>query len=102
MSSPVARYCSWIGDHVGSGYLQQVVVALQALGMVLEALAAVVGLGQSMALDHRAHRAVEDDDPFLQDLRQGRGAGVGRCVHGLDCRKRFAPAPLRGRHRGRW
>ena len=82
------------GDHVGPGHLQQVVVALQALRMVLEALAAVVGLGQAMALDHRAHRAVEDDDPLLQDLRQGRGAGVGRGVHrpivGSACDRRSA------------
>ena len=34
--------------------------------MVLEALAAVVGLGQLVALDHRAHRAVEDHDALLE------------------------------------
>ena len=34
--------------------------------MVLETLAAVVRLGELVALDHRAHRAVEDEDARLE------------------------------------
>jgi hypothetical protein len=74
-------------DDPGPRQLEQVAVAFQALRMVLEALAAVVGLAQLVALDHRPHRPVEDDDAFLQDLRQGGGARVGQALHALDCRK---------------
>ena len=62
-------------DDVGPGELQQLVVALQVLGVVLEALAAVVGLGQLVALDHRAHGAVDDQDALLQQRGQGGAAG---------------------------
>src|SRR5204862_3333631 len=74
-------------DDLGPRQLEQVAVALEALRMVLEALAAVVGLAELVALDHRAHRAVEDDDPFLEDLRQGGGARVRLALHSADCRK---------------
>ena len=53
-----------LADHVGPRQDQDVVVALQILRMILEALAAEVGLGQLVALDHRPHRAVEDEDPL--------------------------------------
>ena len=54
--------------------------------MVLEALAAVVGLVELVALDHRAHRAVEDHDALLQQRGQARAAGVfaaGRAAGGV-------------------
>jgi hypothetical protein len=35
--------------------------------MIGEARAAVVGLGQPVALDHRAHGAVEDKQALLQE-----------------------------------
>ena len=57
-----------VGDHVGPRQHQHVVVALQVLGMILEALAAEVGLGQLVALDHGAHRAVEHEDAFEQGV----------------------------------
>ncbi len=44
--------------------------------MVLEALAAVLGLAELVALDHGAHRAVEDDDALLQHGGQRARAGV--------------------------
>ena len=77
-------------DHVRPRQHQQIVVALQVLGMVCQARAAEVGLGQLLLLDHRAHRAVEDDDALLENRGQGCRAGVGdpMGVHALDCRNR--------------
>ena len=46
---------------------EQVVVALQLAGVVLEAVAAVVLLLQLELLDHGAHRAVEVDDALAQE-----------------------------------
>ena len=46
---------------------QQVVVALQIAGQIGEALAAELGFGQPVALDHRAHGAVEDQDPAVEE-----------------------------------
>ena len=45
---------------------QQIVVALEIARMRLEALAAEIGLAQPVPLDHRPHRAVEDEDPARQ------------------------------------
>ena len=45
--------------------------------MVDKAAAAVVGFDQLVALDHRAHRAVKDDDALLQDGGQQGAAGIG-------------------------
>ena len=50
---------------------QEIAVALEILRVILEALAAEVRLGQLVALDHRAHRAVEDEDPPGQQGAQG-------------------------------
>jgi hypothetical protein len=58
------------------GERQQVVVALEVLTPVGEPLPAVVGLGQLVPLDHRAHRAVQDEDPGAQRLRE-RDSRVG-------------------------
>ena len=46
---------------------EQVVIALQLAGVVLEAVAAVVLLLQLQLLDHGAHRAVEVDDALAQE-----------------------------------
>src|SRR5574343_1950200 len=53
-------------DDVGPGQDQQVVVALDVVRVILEALAAVIGFGQPMALDHGAHGAVEDEQALLK------------------------------------
>ena len=42
--------------------IEQIVVAAQVARVIREPLAAEVRLGQLVALDHRAHRAVEDED----------------------------------------
>ena len=55
------------GDHVGPRQHQDVVVALEVLRVILETLAAEIRLGQLVPLDHRAHRAIEHEDPFSQE-----------------------------------
>ncbi len=59
-------------DHVGAHQHQQVVVAAQVARVRLEAFAAEVGLGQLVALNHRAHRAVEHENPPGQQRRRAR------------------------------
>ena len=69
------------GDGRRLGQAQQVAVAAQVARMVAEPLAAEVGLGELVGLEHRAHRAVEDEDPLAQEARQEgepRGAVEGR------------------------
>ena len=57
-------------NHVGPGQDEQVVRAAQVARVVLEALAAEGGLVELVALDHRAHRAVEDQDPLAHQSGQ--------------------------------
>ena len=49
---------------------QQIVVALEVSRRVTKAITAIVVLGQSVALDHRAHRPVEQHDALVQALHQ--------------------------------
>ena len=60
--------------------------------MALEARAAVVGLGEPVALDHRAHRAVEHEDAAA---RGSRGGCLGVCCMLLG----VGPTGLRGERR---
>ena len=53
---------------------EQVVVALEVARMVAEALAAEVRVAEPLGLDHRAHGAVDDDDPLAQQADEGLGA----------------------------
>ena len=67
MSAPASRYCAVdLGDDVGPRQHEQVVVAAQIARMRREALAAEIGLGQLVALDHRPHRAVEHEDALRE------------------------------------
>ena len=50
---------------VGAGQVQHIVVALHLSLKVVEARTAEVAFRQSVALYHRSHRPVEDEDPFL-------------------------------------
>ena len=59
---------------------EEVVVALQRLRPVGEAIAAEVGLVERVALDHRAHRAIEDEDAVGEELAET----VGAVGHGSD------------------
>ena len=70
-------------DDVRLGEAEQVVVALEVALPVGEPLAAVVGLAEPLALDHRAHGAVHDEDPLGESGLQlvggvgPQGGGVG-------------------------
>ena len=65
-----------VGDDLRLGDRQQVVVALEVLTPVGEPGPAIVGLGELVALDEGAHRAVQDEDPGAQRLRE-RDSRVG-------------------------
>ncbi len=63
------------GHHVGPGEHQQIVVAPQIVGMPGESIAAKIRFGQLVALDHRPHRTIEDEDPLRQESMQ-RGQNI--------------------------
>jgi hypothetical protein len=63
-------------DHLRPGQHQQVVVALQILVPAGEARTAVIGLLQLVALDHRAHGPVDDEDAFAQQRVEAVEGGV--------------------------
>ena len=80
----------YVGDHVWLGQKQQVVVAFDVHRMVGKSLAwsvvmakqlgaTIMRFAQFVALDHRAHRAVQDQDT-LPDKRFYR---VGSTGHGM-------------------
>ena len=71
----------------GPGQAEQVGVAAQVARVVAEPLAAVVGLGQLVGLDERAHRAVEHEDPRPEQVVRG-GRGGSRGVNGVASRRR--------------
>ena len=57
------------GEHdVRPRQVEQLVVAADIGRVVGEALAAEVGLVERVALDERAHRPVEHDDPLEEQL----------------------------------
>jgi hypothetical protein len=60
-----------IADDRGSRDGQQVVVALEIAAPVSEALASIIVFTEPVALDHRAHRTVEQDDAVVERLEQG-------------------------------
>src|SRR5690606_22266232 len=67
-------------DRFRLGEREQIVVALEVAGPVREALAAEVGLAEALALDERAHRAVDDEETVAEvggERRRGVGAKVG-------------------------
>ena len=55
-----------VADNGGLGQDQQVVVALEVVRMILEPLAAIIGFLQPVALDHRAHGSVEDEQALRE------------------------------------
>ncbi len=69
-----------LADHLRAGEGEEVVVAAQVVGEVPEALAAVLGLAQPVALHHGSHGPVQDEDALGQGLVEGLQAGgaVGR------------------------
>ena len=72
-------------DDVGLAQAEQVAVAAHLLVPVGEPVAAVARLVEPVALDHRAHRAVDHQDALAQERRQrlgGVGALLGAAVLG--------------------
>ena len=69
-------------DDVGAGQHEHVVVAAQIPGMRLEALAAEIRFRQLVALNHRAHGAVEHEDALGEQLFQpcSNICHIGYCV----------------------
>ena len=59
-----------LADHLRPGQHQQVVVALEVLRTVLEALATVVGLAELVRLDDGAHRAVEHQHALAEQAAE--------------------------------
>jgi hypothetical protein len=104
-------------DDVGPRQGQQVVVASDVARMVAEALAAEIGLGQTVTLDERSGRPVEDEDALAQKWSEQEQALLTRpngvvgdgCVCGRDRRNCSLGGPaslvrrsLPGRTVGRW
>ena len=66
-----------LADDLWAGQDEDVVGALEVVVVVLEALAAELIFGQRVALDHRAHRAVDDEDALRQvGFEPGDAGGV--------------------------
>ncbi len=65
-------------NHLRMGELEEFEVALEMFGRMMgEARAAVLFLGEFVALHHRAHGAVEDDDALAEELGERvKGGGV--------------------------
>ena len=61
-----------VSDGSRLGQAQEVAVAAQVARVVAETLASEIGLGESVGLEHRAHRPVEHEDPPAQEVRQKR------------------------------
>src|SRR5690606_17081921 len=55
-----------ISDNVGLGEAQQVVVATQVPVKISKAFAAIILLAQAVALDHRPHATIQDENALLQ------------------------------------
>jgi hypothetical protein len=56
-----------VADDPRLGQDQQVVRAAQVVGVVAEAFAAEAGFIEFVVLDHRAHRAVQHEDPLADE-----------------------------------
>jgi hypothetical protein len=66
------------GHHVGAGEAEEVVVALEVLPVVAQAVAAVVGLGEAVALQEGPQGAVQDEDALVEQAAQRGGYGIVR------------------------
>ena len=80
-----------LGDDVGPRQHEDVVVAPQIVRMVREPLAAEIGFGQLMPLDHRPHRAVEDEDALRRAGAVEFGANVWVMVIVCRVSRRVSP-----------
>ena len=76
------------------GQAQEVAVAAQVARMVAEPLAAEIGFGEPVGLEHRAHRPVEHEDPLAQEV--GRSASRDVRSNGVMPAPRPGGAPGSG------
>ena len=60
-----------VAQDVGLRDVQYIVIALDLVGEVGEAFAAIVGLRESEALDHCPHAPIKDEDALLKELLYG-------------------------------
>ncbi len=65
-----------LSDHMRARECEQIPRAHERVGMILEALPAVIFFGKAIGLDHRAHAAVEDQHASGQLLAES-GDTVG-------------------------
>ena len=79
---------------IGSRQHQQIVVAAQVDRMIGETLSAKLSLGQPEALDHRPHRAVEQQNAPRQQFAQSclGGGRWGSVSHGSRHSRARAPS----------
>jgi hypothetical protein len=54
-------------DYLRPGQQQQIVVAFQIMRMIGEACSAIVGFLQFVALNHRSHRAIKNEQALFQE-----------------------------------
>ena len=69
-----------VADHVRPGQRQQIVVALDIAGVVAQSarfLTSIVGLVELARLDHRAHGAIENQNPLLEQFGEKRCLVIG-------------------------
>ena len=57
-----------LADDIGLSQGQQIVVARQFMGMVIEAVAAKISIRQLFGLDHSSHGAVQQQNPLSERL----------------------------------
>ena len=65
-------------NHRGPRQREQIVVTAQITFPIDKSLATIFRFRQSIALDHRAHRAVEHENALRQRALKGGGAGGAR------------------------
>jgi hypothetical protein len=70
-------------DHLGLGQDEDFRAVLQPDRVVREPAPSVILLGGLIPVDHRPHRAVEDDDAFRQDFLKARRCGANAFIHDL-------------------
>ena len=64
-------------DHVRAREHEQIVVAAQVVRVTGESLPAEVRFREAVALDHRAHRAIEDEDAVAGGLGEWNDGVMG-------------------------
>jgi len=64
-------------DEVGARQDEDIAVPLQVTRVLRETLAAEIGFGQLVSLDHCPHRSIEDEDAIVHERSQPRFAVRG-------------------------